>query len=195
MFCAKCGVLLPDTVKYCYKCGWQVIQQGNETTQPPQQTKDCAQAQESTKQANENTQYASEQPAHQKKSSFGFLKKIISAVVAILVLVAIISAFQKHPVNDLKDVIFDNYGTVTFGDAVDKTMRNIEWNTEKISKTHYQVTVSGFMPDTYANASLTFSLNYSDDHVYAHLDHIIWNDEYFDDAFNLSYAMTAIYGG
>lgn len=128
------------------------------------------------------------------RSWYDTLDQLCWLLVVVLVVGSMIYSSQKRPIHDLKDIVFDDYGTLTLGDAVEETMRNVEWTQEKISKTHYKVTLSGFLPEEYANISLVFDVNYADNHVYAHTESVVWNDEAYSNGFMVSYALDTIYG-
>lgn len=109
--------------------------------------------------------------------------------------VFLIFSLQKHPVDDLKGIVFEDYGSITLGEAVEKYVSNEEWDKEKIDDTHYRVTLSGFIPKEYANISITFDVNYVDDNVYASARKFEWNDSSYDNGYMISQALEAIYGG
>lgn len=116
------------------------------------------------------------------------------ALIAGMVIFLIFS-LQKHPVDDLKGIVFEDYRSITLGEAVEKYVSNEEWDKEKIDDTHYRVTLSGFIPKEYANISITFDVNYVDDNVYASAREFEWNDSSYDNGYMISQALEAIYGG
>lgn len=176
MFCERCGAALPDNVNFCPDCGWKIPQ--NE--QPPDHPLDTPP--DPTKKQDK------------KPGKFGTIKSIISLILLIGVIVAIVYSIQRHPVSDLKDIVFDEYGSETLGDAVSKSMINVSWDTEKISKTKYQVTLTGFNTELYSDLALVFNLTYGNDRVYAKFDHLLQDGEYCDDYFSMALALSAIYG-
>lgn len=123
------------------------------------------------------------------------LARLGACVLIIGMIVLLFFHFQNKPVNDLKNVVFKDYGSITLGEAVDKYMRNEEWSKEKIDSTHYRVTLSGFIPKEYANISITFDINYANDRVYASAKQFVWNDVFYDNTIMIAQALEAIYGG
>ena len=119
---------------------------------------------------------------------------LISGMVLFLAVFFVYSSL-RFPVKDLKSIVFEDYGSITLGEAVEKNLRNEEWSKEKVDDTHYEVTLSGFIPKEYANISITFDVNYADDHVYASARKFKWNDNYYDNSYMISQALEAIYGG
>lgn len=128
------------------------------------------------------------------RSWYDTFEQLCYLLAVVLLIGFMIWSSQNHPIRDLKMIVFDDYGTLTLGNAVEETMRNVEWEQEKVSKTHYKVTLSGFLPEEYANISLVFDINYADDHVYAHTESVVWNDEAYSDGFMVRYALDTIYG-
>lgn len=176
MFCERCGAALPDNVNFCPDCGRKISQNVQSLNQPP------------------NTPPNSMEKQSKKSGKVELIKSIISLILVIGVIVAIVYSVQRHPVSDLKDIVFDEYGSETLGDAVDNSMINVSWDTEKISKTKYQVTLTGFSTELYSDLTLTFNLTYGDDRVYAKLDHLLQDGEYYDDFYSIALALSTIYG-
>lgn len=128
------------------------------------------------------------------RSWYDTFEQLCYFLAVVLLIGFMIWPSQNHPIRDLKTIVFDDYGTLTLGDAVEETMSNVEWTQEKISKTHYKVTLSGFLPEEYANISLVFDVNYADNHVYTRTESVVWNDETYSDGFMVSYVLDTIYG-
>ncbi len=176
MFCERCGTALPDNVNFCPDCGWKIPQNAQSLNHPP------------------NTPPNPMEKQGKKSGKVGVIKSIISLILLIGVIVTIVYSLQRHPVSDLKDIVFEDYGSEPFGDAVDNSMINVSWDTEKISKTKYQVILTGFSTELYSDLTLTFNLTYGDDQVYAKLDHLLQDGEYYDDYFSIALALSTIYG-
>ncbi len=121
-----------------------------------------------------------------KKKKFS----VSTIIVGLAVVIVIIMFFSYDKAsNDLKSIVFDQYTTLVFGEAVDKNISNAKWSSEKIDNDFYRVTIAGFYPPLYANISATFNLNYDNDMVYASIDHAIVNGEYTDDMISLAMVM------
>lgn len=123
------------------------------------------------------------------------LLRFCAYVLLFGMVVFLIFSLQKHPVNDLKDIVFEDYGSITLGEAVEKYVSNEEWSKEKVDDTHYRVTLSGFIPKEYANISIIFDVNYVDNQVYASARKFKWNDTSYDNTYMIGQALEAIYGG
>lgn len=173
MFCEQCGASLPEDANFCPDCGWKIPQKEQPQKPPPDKAPDAKEKKED------------------KPSKW---KLLMSAVVWILMITAIIYAVQKHPVKDLKNVVFNDYGTETLGDAVASSLINTSWDAEKISKTNYHITLTGYSTELYSDLEITFRLTYGDGCVYAKIDHLLWDGDYHDDWFTTSLALSTIYG-
>ena len=182
MFCKNCGQQIPDTAQFCPNCGMKnepVIYASESTNQTTQET--C-----------EQTGTASQEK--QTKRAFGKIKSILSTIVTIALIIAAISGFSKHPVANMKDVVFEDFSSVTIGEAVESSITHPEWSSEKIDKNHYLVTVEGFMKSVSGNFRMTFDVNYVDDDMYAKPKYASYDGEVFDDWFSLTIAMGLLYG-
>ena len=107
MFCKNCGQQIPDTVQFCPNCGMKnepVIYASESTNQPTQET------------------YEQITSASQDKKAFGKIKSILSSLVTIALIIAAISGFSKHPAADMKEVVFDDFGAETIGEAVERSI-------------------------------------------------------------------------
>lgn len=131
MFCEQCGATLPDNVNFCPDCGWKTLQNEQPPNHPPDTPPNQTRKQE------------------KKSGKVGSIKSIISIILSITVIVAIVYSVRRHPISDLKDIVFEDYGSETLGDVVNHTMINVSWDAEKISKTKYQVTLTGFSKELY----------------------------------------------
>ena len=176
MFCGNCGTRLPDDAVFCPECGEKVANQS--------QGVDIL-AQKEDVSSNQN-------PSKSKIRKN--IKAVISLAVGAAVVIVVIYSLLKHPISDLKDMVFEDYGDITFGEAIEENVRNTSWESEKVDSTHYIVTVSGFIPDTYSNIELSFDLNYADDCVYASAKEVVLDGDYYDDSFSISFVMGVIYG-
>ena len=125
-------------------------------------------------------------------------RHLATAIIVVFVGYVIVTTFLpnliRNPVNDLQDVVFEDYGTMTLGEAVDSTVENARWSSEEVDDTHYLVTLSGFQPDLYANFEATFDVNYTDDYVYASISSVEYGGETYTDIFSLAFVLSAIYG-
>lgn len=108
---------------------------------------------------------------------------------------AVLPSIVRNPVNDLQNIVFKEYGTLTLGEAADSTVKNQKWSSEKVDNNHYLVTLSGFQPDLYANFEATFDVTYADDYVYANINSVEYGGETYSDILSLSLVLGAIYSG
>ena len=173
MFCGNCGKKLPDDVAFCPECG--------------------AKAKRSDAPAGEE-KLSPAIPEKARKKKPGKLKSILSGIGSLIIIDALIYSFTKHPTGELKNLVVEDYGDITFGEAVKENVRNTSWESEKVDSTHYVVTVSGFIPETYSNVELSFDINYADDYVYASAKEVVLDGDYYDDALTLSFVLGSIYG-
>lgn len=173
MFCKNCGAKVPENADFCPECG-KVLPHLQSTDQ--NQPADSPDTGTSTK----------------KKG--GKTKFIIGAAVVIVAIALVIVASQKQPIEDMKNIVFEDYGSITFGEAVEENIRNVEWESEEIDSTHYVVTMVGFIPETYSNVELSFDLNYVDDMVYTSAKEVIIDGEYYEDNYTISLVMDSVYG-
>lgn len=120
--------------------------------------------------------------------------KVFLGIVSVMVVIFVLmNLFGKDPVKDMKNVKFDQYGSQTFGEAVEASIPESSWNSVKINSKHYTVTVSGFCPDLSSNIQIEFDVNYSGDYVYAKSIGVTIDGEYYDDIFNTALVMGIIY--
>jgi len=177
MYCGKCGAELPGKATFCPGCGEKVV---------PETVNGI------------KSDILTEKAWYRKgKTVLAWCRRIkifLYIVAGLLLVVFLVWAFQRHPALDIQDVVFDNYGTSSLGDAVDSTVRNQKWSSEKLDDNHYQVTLSGFNTEAYGNFELTFDVNYVDDYVYANASALRYGGETYTDLISLSIAMAVIYG-
>ena len=172
MFCGKCGTQIPDQAAFCPACGSPVSQHSGQF----------------------EGDHASVRSNGPYQKLFQGLKIFRWVLILGVIIAVIVWSQQKHPAKDLKDVVFDNYGDISLGEAVDTTLENVQWRTEKIDSTHYRVTLSGFHADTYTNLDVIFDVNYSNDYIYTSVTRVIWNDSSYDDNLTITYVMSLLYG-
>lgn len=166
--CKTCGAELSDNAKFCGKCGAQAGVSVNLKTE-----------------AGEKADLA-----RKKKKR---IRLVAGAVVVLVVIIVLAALLRTDPVLDVKDIVFDQYGTMKFGDAVERNIPEAEWESEKIGEKHYTVTVYGFCPDLASNIQLDFDVNYSGDYVYAKVIYGYIDGEYFDDLLSISMVMETLY--
>lgn len=120
--------------------------------------------------------------------------KAFTGIASVIVIVLILTnLFFRNPVGDLKDLVFDQYGSQTLGEAVKKSVPEASWDSVKLGDKHYTVTVSGFCPDMSSNIQLEFDVNYSGEYIYAKPTGLIMDGEHYDDIFSIALVMGAIY--
>lgn len=166
MFCRNCGAEIPDQASFCTFCGQPVAPLADKPDESKLTT---------------------------AKKWYRRIRSVVYGILGIVFVVFLVWSFQRHPVQDLKGIVFDNYGSETLGDAVDSTVRNQHWNAEKIDDTHYLVTLSGFMPKLYLNFEFSFDVNYSEDRVYASASSVEYDGETYSDILTIGFILGAIY--
>ncbi len=121
--------------------------------------------------------------------------KAIGSIISVIFWIAVaIYLFTNHPISDTKGMVFEQYGNIELGEAVERSLTNVKWESTKIDSKTYTVTVTGFSPNWSSMVSVTFDVNYSGDHVFALVSHGMVNGEYFDDAVSNVLAMGILYG-
>ena len=125
----------------------------------------------SQKQGQENPETQDSEGVQMVKSVLRKVKKWVEIAVSVFVIVFLYWAFfTRKPINDVKDMVFDQYGSRTFGEAVQLSVPEASWDKEKLSNKHYTVTLSGFCPDLYSNIEVILDVNYSGDSVYGSVE-------------------------
>lgn len=227
LYCQKCGAKLEPGTKFCGRCGTSTDSAaGQEFQQFADSAKAAAQAgmNSAKKGAAKGMAYAAERMAaaaekmkqkgaesqtksediqkndvqdERDKTVNSIPKKKwlpltgIAAVVVVIILA--VSLLGNSPVADVQDIVFDQYGTISLGDAVAISMPEAKWSSEKIDSKHYTVTVEGFFPETAANVAVIFDVNYSGEWVYANPIRVTINGESFTDFDSIAIAMGLIY--
>lgn len=181
MFCAHCGTQIDNSAAFCPSCGEPIILSSEKAVTA-----------EGSPLVQPEAPLMPPPPAKPKPG--GKLRSIVTALTVIAILSFIVYSMQKHPVGDLKNIRFDSYGDMTFGEAVSDSLRNVSWDSEKLDKTRYRVTVHGFCPEEYSHISVTVDMTYADDSVYASVNSITIDEESYDDFIMVPYVMNMVYG-
>lgn len=211
-YCSRCKVSLEPGTKFCGACGTPVdssTASGQEFQRLAEDVKSAARAGmdnarkgvargiqfagEKFSSAAENMQQEREEhPGSKEKAKK--IGKIISGAASVILVVLIVIAFVgKDPVRDVKDIVFDQYGTQTLGAAVKQSIPEAAWESVKVDDKRYMVTVSGFCPDLSSVIQVNFDVNYSGDYVYAKPVDVLMDGDYYDDIFAIALAMEALY--
>ena len=198
--CPSCGKTVPIDSKFCRYCGAALqkesqkppeAEQANAHSEQQKTTGGSSSQSENTTQTPPNTGENPVPPAE----SYGINWKAIgSALSTIITIIVAIYLFTNHPVSDVKDMVFDNWGVTEIGEAAKQSLDNPEWSSSKIAKKRYYVTVSGYCREYDCMLSVTFEVNYSGDNVYAQAASCRWGTETCTDAVSIAMAMNAIYG-
>lgn len=165
MFCKKCGAEIPEGAKFCKSCGEPV---------PPQNS-------------------GAEQsmgPVKKKK-----MKSPLTVAAMLIALVAIYYMFFfDNTVSDVKNLVFNQYGTEAIGTVADKNLSNVKWSSDKIDDGYYYVTLKGFSPDLTGQISVRFDVSYADDYVYATPNLVSVNGDTYSDLQSVRFIMAVVYG-
>lgn len=209
LVCPRCGVIVPPTAHFCRKCG-AALHQEHMATEKDDEKKQAESdddifetyysyyagedPEDSSDQARQNA--SEERQSGQNTSSTTAVNwKAIGSVLSTIITVALLIFFlMRHPVMDTKGIVFEDWGKVELGEAVEHSLTDVEWMSDKIGSKLYHVTVSGYSREWGCPISLTFEVNYSGDHVYAEAISGRWDGEYFSDVFSIAAAMATIYG-
>lgn len=90
-------------------------------------------------------------------------------------------------------MIFRQYGTIELGDAVERSLTNAKWESDKIDNETYKVTVTGFSPNLTSAISVTFGVSYYGDSSRVTVLHSMVNGEYFDDEYSNELVLGILY--
>lgn len=119
---------------FCTKCG----------TQLPEGTKFCPVC-------------GSPLGAEKKKGVLSIFFKLGTAAAWVIGILFVIGLFiGDDPVDRVKNVVFDQYGTITVGEMVERNFRGAEWSYETLDEDSAMVYVSGYVPAYYENIRLSF---------------------------------------
>lgn len=123
------------------------------------------------------------------------IKEIISGIVSIMVFLLILNfLFGKHPIQDTKDIVFDEYGSQNLGEVIQDAIPEASWDSEKVDNKHYTVMVSGFCPNLLSEIQLNFDVHYFGEQVYVKIVSVIQDGEYYDDFLSVGLILAGIYG-
>lgn len=183
-FCRKCGAQLEPNAQFCRQCGTP--------------TENPAPASSTPSESN-----TAQVPIRKKKKG-GIFKWILIAAVVIIAIAIISNSGGSDsksgniviydPIVDVKGIVFDQYDSQTFGQAVEASgLENVKWSSDKVDKTHYTVTLSAFVPELFKNCSYVFDANYVEDQVYVSLKYVTDGDEKYEDWASASFLMNYIY--
>lgn len=215
--CVSCGAELTEGAKFCEKCGHAVEQKkdaeqycsvcGEKIEEGTSFCIKCGHAFSEDVKGSESTEFneepIKEKPGPEKVAETPVqpgqtvekkgLNKKIKIVIGVCIVVVAIFLFRvlsaNDPIGDTKNLVFDTYTTETMGTIVEKSMSNVNWEKVENDKTHYTVSVSGFVPDLYGNVKITFDVNYVDDLVYGKIVSVVYDDEMYTDDFTIAYVM------
>lgn len=167
MFCKECGAELVNGARFCKKCGHAVLNESK----------------------NDNVEQAEKKTRKKPKKSF------VSILVALLVIIGAYYFFiYDHVSGDVKNIVFNEFGTATIGEAASDHLSNVKWNSQKIENKYYTVILKGFSPKLYSQIEVEFDVSYSEDNVYAKASSVSLNRETYYDEISIRYIMATIYG-
>lgn len=213
-YCARCGASMESGAKFCGACGTPAdgaTASGQEWKRLTEDVKSVTRAGmdnarkgvargmqfagEKFSSAAENMQQESaDQEEGKEKPEKKKTGKIVFGVVsAVLIVLLLIGLFGKNPIQDVKDIVFDQYGTQTLGTAVKQSIPEASWDSVKIDDKRYTVTVSGYCPDLFSVVQVDFDVNYSGDYVYAKTMNVWMDGDCYDDIFSIALVMQGIY--
>lgn len=197
-FCGKCGAPLTEGVKFCGRCGASVdgSPSGQELQQLAESAKAAADAQEETRAADAppNSENQGAKDGQAVKDALKMIKTWVERIAGIALIIFLYWAFfTKKPILDVQNMVFEQYSSRSFKEAVNLSIPEPTWEKEKLGKKHYMVTVSGFCPDLYSNIEIIFDVNYSGGDAYGSVEGVRLDGEYYDDLLSIGIVMGAIY--
>lgn len=147
MYCTKCGSQISDSAVFCSKCGKQL--------------KTKVAASESAEITGQDVLQKQSKGSH--KRTLGWLWDICIIVIA---LIALLVPERPHPVSDMKNLVFDQYGEITIGEAADRYLKDVDWEAEKMDDNEYKVMLKAFSDEVSFRFQLEFRVTYVDNMVY-----------------------------
>lgn len=197
-FCGKCGAPLTEGVKFCGRCGASVdgSPSGQEFQQLAESAKAAADAQEETRadDAPQNSENQDTRDQQAAKDALKMIKTWVERIAGIALLIFLYWAlFTRKPILDVQNMVFEQYSSRSFKEAVNLSIPEPTWEKEKLGKKHYMVTVSGFCPDLYSNIEIIFDVNYSGGDAYGSVEGVRVDGEYYEDLLSIDIVMEAIY--
>lgn len=216
--CPQCGTSVTLNANFCKKCGTSLRTSNTTVEKEKRETKpeeasdedmfetyysyyagedtDDSSTSGQVHNANSNKDEAKENlkngqnAADSAKVNWKAIGSALSTIITIAIFVFLVT---KHPVMDTKGIVFEDWGKIELGEAVERSLTNVEWSSNKIESKLYHVTVSGYSRDLACPLSLTFEVTYSGNHVYAEAISTRLDGEYFSDIFSIAAAMGTIY--
>ena len=206
MYCSKCGNRVIDSAIFCPKCGVKletskILSESEEVSEKSiiheknqsdlgvkihEQTlyNDESNTCEDRKKADADIKFKNKP----KKLGLG-----ACGIVAII-FIAFMLFGGRNPISDTKRIIFEQYGTISLGEATDRYLEEVDWESEKINDNEYKVTLQAFSNEVAFRFLVEFRVTYVDDRVYAIPRAVsIAGEEYTDDM-SLWEIMSIIYG-
>ncbi len=172
MVCRNCGKEIPNDSKFCIYCG-----KTGDLTDAPIKTSE--------------TSPRSTAP----KKGVGFVVVLIGCIVLAFAIVTLTKP-RENVIGDAKELVFDDFGAIPIGEALNDTLLEENWSSKKIKAGNYEVTVSGFSIDLQRDIVITIQTRYFDetDDVYASIESISVDEETYADIDTISQVMTILYG-
>ncbi|MDY3617784.1 zinc ribbon domain-containing protein [Agathobaculum sp.] len=209
--CAHCGERIPPGAKFCKVCGAPTAAKqqeqdakftANEETHEHAEhmagnthsTSGSANADTDANASSGGNASTSDTSSATEGSTSVNWKAVGSVLSTLLTIIVLVWLFTNHPVSDTKSIVFDQWGTIELGDAVDRNFSGVDWRSSKVGDREYLVTFSGFQPDRGIRLSLTFHVNYAGDSVYVKPTSGTRDGEPFSDWLSIVFAMGLIYG-
>lgn len=136
-----------------------------------------------------------EETSKEESKGKTIIMEIISGIVGIMVFLLMLNfLFGNHPVQDTKDIVFDEYGSQNLGEVIQDAIPEASWDSKKVDKKHYTVMVSGFCPNLSSEIQLNFDVHYFGEQVYVKIVSVIQDGEYYDDFLSVGFILAGIYG-
>ncbi len=127
-------------------------------------------------------------------SKLSRLKVIIPIIIVIVVILLLIGNSENSVVSDVKDMVFEQYGTISIGEAADRYLDKVDWTSQKISDDEYIVTLHAFSEELSATFSIDFRVTSVDDTVYALASSVTFLEEEYTDDMTVTQILAMIYG-
>ena len=121
-------------------------------------------------------------------------KRIFLWIILPVGLLILFALLIDNPVENTKGIIFESYGDIPIGEAADKYLKNMKWDSEKNSDGSYTVKIRGIHPELNARIGVDFHYTEDDEFCWASADQVYINGSEFTDGAAIAMVMALIYG-
>lgn len=169
MYCTNCGHPLKPGASFCTECE-EPVPKENYTPKAGKEIKLSVSKKQRTR------------------------KRVLLWIVFPAALLILFVLLVNNPVENTKAIVFDSYGDLPIGEAADKYLKNVKWDSEKNSDGSYTVTIRGTYPELNARIGVDFHYTEDEEYCWASADQVYINGTKFTDGATIAMVMALIYG-